>query len=166
MESCVDLPKASIEEKPEDSAIAGPETCGYARMSVGGIMSWDVAAVLPDCSVADAALKMAEAMTSPVISVPASCSVNSAGKTMLDSNIRRVLVMDNRTAWAILTQTDVFQAVENRLQADEERQDRLLQAVRVEVRTKTLQMAGAVLLGGIALAGIAAGIVWWMCRGL
>jgi CBS domain-containing protein len=334
MKSCMDLPEATIEGKEEDSASAGPKTCGYARMSVGEIMSRDVATVFPDCSVAEAALKMAEAgiscvvvtergrivgiltetdfrkiivvqgdriyqtkvadvmsasvesvsadlsvldasrmmqdkrirrlpvldgekligivtqtdltraltsfghwkdvrdlmsspvskiqigasivavarlmninkissvivmsnddvagmvtqrdilkkviavkkdpkgtrveevMTSPVISVPASCSVFSAGKTMLDLNIRRLLIMDNQTACGIITQTDIFQAVENKLQAEEERQDRLLQAVRVEVRAKTLHMAGAALLGGITLAGIVSGIVWWMYRGL
>jgi PAS domain S-box-containing protein len=72
------------------------------------------------------AIKVEEAMSSPVISVPPSYSVFSASKTMEDLNIRRLVIMNDKTVCGIITQTDIFRAVENKLQAEEEKQQALL----------------------------------------
>lgn len=67
-----------------------------------------------------------EVMSSPVISVPPSYSVFSASKTMEDLNIRRLVIMNGKTVCGIITQTDIFRAVEDKLQAEEEKQQSLL----------------------------------------
>jgi CBS domain-containing protein len=71
-------------------------------------------------------IKVDEVMSSPAISVPPSYSVFSASKTMEDLNIRRLVIMNGKTVCGIITQTDIFRAVENKLQAEEEKQQALL----------------------------------------
>lgn len=96
-----------------------------------------------------------EIMSSPVISVRPTTSVFGASKTMTDLNIRRLVVMDEKQAYGIITQTDIFSAVEQKLRKEEAEQQRLHQAIRSEARAKTLNMATALLLlGGVLIAGI------------
>jgi PAS domain S-box-containing protein len=47
---------------------------------------------------------------------------------MEDMHIRRLVIMKHNTVCGIVTQTDIFQAVESKLQEEEERQRRLLEA--------------------------------------
>lgn len=73
------------------------------------------------------AIKVEQAMSAPVISVPPSYSVFSASKAMEDMNIRRLVIMRDETVCGIVTQTDIFQAVEHMLQAEEKEQRRRLE---------------------------------------
>jgi CBS domain-containing protein len=107
------------------------------------------------------ATRVEEIMSSPLISVAPTCSLFSASKTMADLNIRRLVVMDDRTVCGIITQTDVFKAIENKLQTEKEEKQRLHQAIRSEATAKALNMATVVLLlGGITIAGIVMAILW------
>jgi CBS domain-containing protein len=89
-----------------------------------------------------AKVKMAEVMSSPVMSVPPGCSVFSASKIMEKSHIRRLVVMENKQLCGIITQTDIFRAVEKKLQAEEEKNFRLLE--RCESGIYTLNLDGKI----------------------
>lgn len=105
--------------------------------------------------------KIEEVMSAPVITVRPSDPVFSASKTMLDLNIRRLVIMDGKTASGIITQTDIFRAVEDKLQTEEEEQRRLHQAIRAEATAKVLNMATVILLlGGMVIGGIVFAVVW------
>lgn len=70
--------------------------------------------------------RMEEVMSSPVTSVPSNFSVYSASKVMEEMNIRRLVIMKDKRLCGVLTQTDIFMAVRNKLQAEEEKSLRLL----------------------------------------
>ncbi|MHC4365341.1 MAG: CBS domain-containing protein [Planctomycetota bacterium] len=70
--------------------------------------------------------KIEDVMSSPAISVPPDCSVFSASRIMEKANIRRLLCMDDKRLYGIVTQTDIFLAVKNKLQAEEERNIHIL----------------------------------------
>ncbi len=63
--------------------------------------------------------KIEDVMSSPAISVPLDCSVFSASTIMEKTNIRRLLCMNDKQLCGIVTQTDIFLAVRNKLQAEE-----------------------------------------------
>ena len=67
-----------------------------------------------------------EVMSSPVTSVPSNFSVFSASKLMEEMNIRRLVIMKDKCLCGVLTQTDIFMAVRNKLQEEEEKSLRLL----------------------------------------
>ena len=71
--------------------------------------------------------RMKEVMSSLVTSVPYTFSVFSASKLMEEMNIRRLVVMKDKHLCGIVTQTDIFMAVRNKLQAEEEKSFRLLE---------------------------------------
>jgi signal transduction histidine kinase/CBS domain-containing protein/ActR/RegA family two-component response regulator len=60
-------------------------------------------------------------MTSPVLTVPADHSAFSASRMMQHKRIRRLVVMDNDRLCGIVTQTDIFKAIKNKLQNDEKK---------------------------------------------
>jgi predicted transcriptional regulator len=64
--------------------------------------------------------KAEEIMSSPVFSIPPNYSVFSASRTMENKNIRRLVVMDDKKLCGIVTQTDIFKAVKNKVQEEEE----------------------------------------------
>ncbi len=64
--------------------------------------------------------KTEEIMSSPVFSIPSNYSVFSASRTMENKNIRRLVVIDDKKLCGIATQTDIFRAVKNKIQAEEE----------------------------------------------
>jgi PAS domain S-box-containing protein len=68
-----------------------------------------------------ARIRMEQVMSSPVVSIPSSCSVFCAGKTMEEMNVRRLVVMKDKRLCGIVTQTDIFMAVRGKLQTEEER---------------------------------------------
>jgi len=76
---------------------------------------------------------MEEVMSSPVASVPYNFSVFSAGKVMEEMNIRRLAVMKDNRLCGVVTQTDIFMAVRNKLQAEEENSLRLLEQSRSNI---------------------------------
>ena len=83
-------------------------------------------------------IKTEAVMSSPVISVPPSYSVFSASKTMENKNIRRLVVMEGKKLCGIVTQTDIFMAIKNKLQADEDKNHRLLEESKSAIYTTDL----------------------------
>ncbi|MFC1795345.1 CBS domain-containing protein [Planctomycetota bacterium] len=71
--------------------------------------------------------RMEEVMSSPVTSIPSNFSVFSASKLMEEMNVRRLVVMKDKRLCGVLTQTDIFMAVRNKLQNEEEKSLRLLE---------------------------------------
>jgi PAS domain S-box-containing protein len=71
--------------------------------------------------------KMKEVMSSLVTSVPSTLSVYSASKLMEELNIRRLVVTKDKRLCGVVTQTDIFMAVKNKLLEEEEKSIRLLQ---------------------------------------
>ena len=64
-------------------------------------------------------IKLGRIMSSPVTTVPSNLSVFSAGKLMEEMNIRRLVVVKDESLCGVLTQTDIFMAVRNKLQDEE-----------------------------------------------
>jgi two-component system sensor kinase FixL len=79
-----------------------------------------------------------EVMSSPVVSVSPSFSVFSASKTMENMNIRRLVIMKGNELCGIVTQTDIFMAIKNKLQADEDKNHRLLEQSKSAIYTTDL----------------------------
>ncbi len=73
-----------------------------------------------------ACVRMEEVMSCPVANIPSTYSVFSASKIMEEMNIRRLVVMKDKRICGVLTQTDIFTAVKNKLQEEEEKSTRLL----------------------------------------
>ncbi|MGB2862025.1 MAG: CBS domain-containing protein [Sedimentisphaerales bacterium] len=71
--------------------------------------------------------RVEDVMSFPVTSVPSTFSVFSAGKVMEEMNIRRLVIMKDKCLCGVVTQTDIFMAVRNKLQAEEEKSLRLLE---------------------------------------
>ena len=82
--------------------------------------------------------KTEEVMSCPVISVPPSYSVFSASKTMESKNIRRLVVMKDKKLYGIVTQTDIFTAIKDKLQAEEDKNLRLLEESKSAIYTTDL----------------------------
>ena len=72
-------------------------------------------------------IRAEQVMSSPVHTVPASYSVFSAGRIMKDMHLRRLVVTDNNRLCGIITQTDIFRAIKNKLQQQEEKRIKLLE---------------------------------------
>jgi PAS domain S-box-containing protein len=70
--------------------------------------------------------RVGDVMSFPVTSVPPAFSVFSASKVMEEMNIRRLVIMKDKRLCGVVTQTDIFMAVKNKLQAEEEKSLRLL----------------------------------------
>jgi transcriptional regulator with GAF, ATPase, and Fis domain len=78
-------------------------------------------------------VKVEEIMFFPVVRVPSSCSIFRALRIMESKGIRRVVVMDDDRLVGILTQTDIFRTVKNRLHGD------ITELVTLRQRLKTEQ---------------------------
>jgi PAS domain S-box-containing protein len=83
-------------------------------------------------------VRIEEVMSSPVVSVSPSFSVFSASKTMENMNIRRLVIMKGKELCGIVTQTDIFMAIKNKLQADEDKNHRLLEQSKSAIYTTDL----------------------------
>jgi len=64
--------------------------------------------------------KVEEVMSFPVFSIPPNYSVFSASRTMENKSVRRLVVIDGKKLCGIVTQTDIFKAVKDKIQAEEE----------------------------------------------
>jgi len=82
--------------------------------------------------------KMEEVMSSSVMSVPPNYSVLSAKKTMENTNIRRLVVMEDEKLCGIVTQTDILTAMKNKLQEEEEKNLSLLEKSKSSIYTMDL----------------------------
>jgi PAS domain S-box-containing protein len=79
--------------------------------------------------------KMEEVMSSSVMSVPPNYSVLSAKKTMENTNIRRLVVIEDGRLCGIVTQTDIFMAMKDKLQAEEQKNLDLLENSKSNIYT-------------------------------
>lgn len=86
-----------------------------------------------------ARVKADEIMSFPVVSVPPHYSVFSSSRIMEKMHIRRLVVEDNKRLCGIVTQTDIFRAVEDRLKREEENNYRLLENSKICVYSLDLQ---------------------------
>lgn len=77
--------------------------------------------------------KVEEVMSFPVTTVHPTFSVFSASKVMEEMNIRRLVIVKDKRLCGVLTQTDIFMAVRNKLQAEEEKSLRLLEQSRSNI---------------------------------
>jgi PAS domain S-box-containing protein len=85
-----------------------------------------------------ARLKMEKVMSCPVISIPPDCSAFEASKIMEKMKIRRLIVMEDKQLYGILTQTDIFIAVKKKLKVQEEENFSLLQQSESNIYTLDL----------------------------
>ncbi|MHC4072885.1 MAG: CBS domain-containing protein, partial [Planctomycetota bacterium] len=83
-------------------------------------------------------IKIEEVMSSPVIMIPASYSVFSARKVMDKLRVRRLVAMEEGRLCGIVTQTDIFRAVKQKLLEQEEKNSRLLERSKSNVYTLDL----------------------------
>ena len=65
--------------------------------------------------------KIEEVMSSPVISIPSDYSLFSAAKAMEKMRIRRLVVIEDKKLCGIITQTNIFMAIKDKLQKEEEK---------------------------------------------
>jgi PAS domain S-box-containing protein len=82
--------------------------------------------------------KMEEVMSASVVSVPANFSIISARKTMENSHIRRLLIMEDGNLLGIVTQTDIFMAMKDKLQTEEQKNLDLLEKSKSNIYTMDL----------------------------
>jgi PAS domain S-box-containing protein len=68
-----------------------------------------------------ACVKIEEVMSYPVISIPPHFSVFGSSRMMEKMQVRRLIVEDNRWLCGIVTQTDIFRAVEEKWRQEEEK---------------------------------------------
>jgi len=68
-----------------------------------------------------AEVKMGEVMSYPVVTIPPHFSVFSSSRVMEKMHVRRLVVEDNKWLCGIVTQTDIFRAVEEKWRQEEEK---------------------------------------------
>ena len=83
-------------------------------------------------------IKVETVMSSPVITIPTSYSVFSARKIMDKRRVRRLVAMDDEQLCGIVTQTDIFRAVKQKLLEEEEKNSRLLERSKSNIYTLDL----------------------------
>jgi PAS domain S-box-containing protein len=74
-------------------------------------------------------------MSSPVVSITPDCSVFTASRLMEKKHIRKLVVMEGKQLYGILSQTDIFAAVKQKLQEEEEKNRRLLELSKSNIYT-------------------------------
>ena len=77
-------------------------------------------------------VKLEEVMSSPVICVPPDCPVFTAGRIMENIDIRRLVVTEDKHLCGIITQTDIFRAVKQKLELNISDLDRLRHRLKTE----------------------------------
>ncbi|UCC34019.1 MAG: CBS domain-containing protein [Candidatus Bathyarchaeota archaeon] len=86
-----------------------------AGRPVGIITERDMLRRIVEPCLAPEALRAREVMTSPVISIQATSSIDEAAKIMARKRIKRLLVMDSEKLVGILTFTDIVTQMPNML---------------------------------------------------
>ncbi|MCK4933830.1 CBS domain-containing protein [Candidatus Bathyarchaeota archaeon] len=87
---------------------------------VGIITERDILRRIVEPCLAPETLRAREVMTSPVISIHSTVSIDEAAKIMVRKHIKRLLVMSNEKSVGILTFTDIVTQVPNMLRILEE----------------------------------------------
>jgi len=77
-------------------------------------------------------IRLEKVMSSPVISVPPDCPVFTAGRIMENLDIRRLVVTEDKHLCGMVTQTDIFRAVKQKLELDVVEMDRLHHRLKTE----------------------------------
>ena len=85
-----------------------------------------------------AATKMEEVMSLCATSVPPDYSILSAKKTMEDTNIQTLVVTEGKKLRGIVTRTDIFMAIRNKLRAEEEKNLGILAKSKSNIYTMTM----------------------------
>ena len=85
-----------------------------------------------------ASVRLEEVMSSPVATVSPDYSIFSAARMMEKLDVRRLVVMEAEKLWGIVTHTDIFRVVNEKLQAEEEMNFRLLQESDSNIYTADL----------------------------
>jgi PAS domain S-box-containing protein len=75
-------------------------------------------------------LSVEKIMSSPVVTIPSSFSVFSASRALEEMNIRRLVIMEGKKLRGIITQTDIFEAIKNKFQEEEDNYIKLLESSR------------------------------------
>lgn len=95
-----------------------------------------------------------EVMSTPVVTVESSCSLLSASKLMAQKRMRRIVVTEGTQLVGLLTQTDVFRAVKDRIQCEENEHRKTLDQspngifmLDIDARVRYANAAFATLLG-------------------
>ena len=83
-------------------------------------------------------IKIEKIMSYPVMSISPDYSIFSTSRIMEKRNISRLVVMEDERLCGIVTQTDIFEGVKNKLQEEEEKKFRLLENSRNCVYTLDL----------------------------
>lgn len=86
-----------------------------------------------------ATVRMEEVMSHPAVCVPPHFSVFSSSRMMEKTNIRRLIVVDNKWLCGVVTQTDIFRAVEDRWMKEEKRNFKSLEESDTCVYTLDLE---------------------------
>lgn len=71
--------------------------------------------------------KLDKIMTSSVITVPPTCSILNAVKIIEEKKIRRLVVTENDQLCGLITQTDIFKAIKQKLESEEQKNIALLE---------------------------------------
>ena len=85
-----------------------------------------------------ARVRMQAVMSSPVASIPANCSVFSAGRMMEEMSVRRLVVTKDKRLAGVVTQTDIFMSVRSKFHAEEEQNLSLLEESTNNIYTTDL----------------------------
>lgn len=81
---------------------------------------------------------ISDVMSSPVVTIVPDCSVFSASRIMEKMHVRKLVVMEDNKLYGILGQTDIFRAVKQKLQDDEEKNHKLLELSKSNIYTLIL----------------------------
>jgi len=74
-------------------------------------------------------------MSSPVVNITPDTSVFSASRIMERMHVRKLVVMEDKQLYGVLSQTDIFMAVKQKLQEEEEKNHRLLELSKSNIYT-------------------------------
>lgn len=111
----------------------------HGSEAAGVITERDVLKKVIAAGMEPAQVRAEEIMSFPVISVPPHFSVFSSSRIMDKMHVRRLVVEDNKRLRGIVTQTDIFRAVEDRLKGEEENNFKLLEGSETSVYTLDLE---------------------------
>jgi len=75
-------------------------------------------------------LLVEEVMSSPVLTIPSTFSVFSASRALDEMNVRRLVIMEGKQLCGIVTQTDIFRAIKQKFQEEEENYIKLMESSR------------------------------------
>lgn len=116
---------------PDETVLSAAKTMYEKGISCVAIVDNDsIAGVLSQADFVKLALhkgkdfnkiKVAEIMSSPVVTVASNCSVSKAGRIMEEKHIKRVIILEQERLVGILTQTDILRAIKEELQEQEEK---------------------------------------------